>query len=369
MTDLNQNNSLVAGMLSFARSIQVTEGLFYATKNKNSNDLTPIEIVEKGVRGQTSHDGAGDKAGLSNPQTVEHAIIPQEHFGLSIRFSVRFMPFSLSPHSCDNQEVTRTYVRLAKAYRNADGFRELSRLYIWNLANARFAWRNRFQSDKQKVIIEEIDQGIKLAFNPLKLRLDESAKLDQLVAALIEDNEKGKEKLEELINRVAKGLSNDDNNACTIKVEFNAKMEPGQEVFPSQEYLRDSIKKQRENPKSIHYGKPLKVLASLSTPYKGTEIRHASMHSQKIGAAIRHIDTWHDDQTHPYPIAVNPFGGIQDTGSALRRGDNSFYKLRENGSELIAGLDKVVQPEEISPEAHFIMANLIRGGVFGKKKE
>ena len=157
--------SFETGMLSFARSVQITEGLFFATSKADDKKSTPVEVLEKGVRGQTSQENAKDKAGLSNPQSVEYAVVPQGHDGVLLSFSVRFMPMSLRPHACNNLAVSATYEHFAARYRDAGGFETLAALYLWNIANARFAWRNRFQSDTMAVKIRP-EVGAELVFNP-----------------------------------------------------------------------------------------------------------------------------------------------------------------------------------------------------------
>ena len=343
--------SLETGMLAFARSVQITEGLFSATRSDKPDALTPIEVLEKGVRGQSSEDRAKNP-GLSNPQSVEYAIIPQGHDGVKLSFSIRLMPLSLRPHACNNTEVGAAYERLASAYRKADGFRTLALLYVWNIANARFAWRNRFQSDAMSVRIECL--GASLALDPLILSLDATASQDELAAALTAGTST---ELETLISGVAEGLSNEAGTAFAVRVAWHAAMEAGQEIFPSQEYVREEKADKQLS----------RVFAKLPNFHAGREVMQASMHSQKIGAALRHIDIWHGSAAHEGPITVNPYGGVQDTSAVLRdpKSKQSFYDLRAKAAALIEGLEAARSREDISGAAHFVMANLIRGGVFG----
>ncbi|WP_417242685.1 type I-F CRISPR-associated protein Csy3 [Celeribacter sp.] len=349
--------SLETGMLAFSRSVQITEGLFFATSSAEDGKLTPVEILEKGVRGQTSQDNAKDKAGLSNPQSVEYAVVPQGHDGVRLSFSVRFMPLSLQPHACNNTDVGAAYERMARAYRTAGGFHTLAALYVWNIANARFAWRNRFQSDHMTVTVNTPDAGT-LVFDPFKLGLDAPASRDSLADSLVSGTAQA---LDNLIESVADGLSNPDLTAYSIKVAWDATMDPGQEVFPSQEYIRDEkVDKQLS-----------RVFAKLPTFHGGRNLMQASMHSQKIGAALRHIDIWHGSDEHDAPIAVNPYGGVQDTSAVLRnpKSKRSFYDLRAKAEDLIGAIEAAQSPDDISGDAHFVMANLIRGGVFGSSSK
>lgn len=351
MSTKSEPLSLETGMLAYARSVQITEGLFYATRSVNPDAQVPIEVLEKGVRGQSSEDKA-KKPGQSNPQSVEYAIIPQGYDGVELRFSIRFMPLSLRPHACNNTDVGDAYRRFARGYRSAGGFEVIAALYIWNIANARFAWRNRFQSDVMAVRVAFNEQA--LVFDPFRLSLETPADEAALTEALLEGDA---ESLRNLIKAVAHGLSNDKGDACTVHVSWRAKMEAGQEIFPSQEFVRD------EKVDKL----PSRVFAKLPTFHGGREVHQASMHSQKIGAALRHIDIWHGNDEHAFPIAVNPYGGVQETSAVLRdpRTKKSFYDLRAKATALIEGVEGAGNSKEISGDAHFVMANLIRGGVYG----
>ena len=345
--------SLETGMLAYARSIQVTEGLFFATREENGAIIrTPVEILEKGVRGQSSEDRSVD-AGKSNPQSVEFAVVPQGHDGVQLEFGLRVMPLAMKPHACGNAEVGAAYQRLACAYRQAGGFSSLAALYAWNIANARFAWRNRYQSDQMSVSVRFPGE---ICFDPSLLPLDRPAGPEELHKAMTNGN---RADLDRLVEGIAKGLSETDpERPFTAKVVWSAKMEPGQELFPSQEYVREE--KARSEYKGVS-----RVLAKLPTYSERRRIDQASMHSQKIGAALRHIDIWHDDNAHD-AITVNPYGGVQDTGAVLRRPGTktSFYDIRKNARALLEAVENAKEPDGLSGEVHFLMANLVRGGVF-----
>lgn len=344
--------SFETGMLAYARSIQITEGLFFGSRAGNDEkSRSPIEILEKGVRGQSSEDKAKNP-GLSNPQSVEFAVIPLGHDKVELEFSIRFMPLALKPHACGNTSVGEAYSRLAEGYRNAGGFRVLAELYVWNIANARFAWRNRFQSDEMSVTIGF--NGVEISFDPFALSLDQPASLADLRAAMVSGSDTD---LEELIAGVTEGLTSKSFGA---KVVWLAKMEPGQEVFPSQEYVREE-----KVDKNLS-----RVLAKLPAFFDGREIKQASMHSQKIGAALRHIDVWHDSDIYT-AIAVNPYGGVQETSAVVRepRTKKSFYDIRAKADILLDGVEAATSSEDLSGDAHFVMANLVRGGVFGSSSK
>ena len=347
--------SFETGMLAYARSVQITEGLFTATKSGDADVQTPVAVLEKGVRGQSSEDKAKNP-GKSNPQSVEYAVIPQGHDGVELSFSVRFMPLSLRPHACGSTEVGETHRRFAAGYKAAGGFRVLAALYVWNIANARFAWRNRYQSDEMSVTV--ILGSRKLRFDPFVFDLSEAAGEAEMAAALLEGDA---DDLAELIDRIADGLANEAGKAVTIHVAWNAAMEPGQEIFPSQEYVRDAVKDDQLS----------RIYAKLPARHGGRTVNQASMHSQKIGAALRHIDVWYGSEGHAAPIAVNPYGGVQETSAVLRdpKSKRSFYDLRANAGTLLDAVEAAETAEDLPGDVHFVMANLVRGGVFGSSKK
>ena len=231
------------------------------------------------------------------------------------------------------------------------GFAHLARLYIWNIANGRFAWRNRFQADDMKVEVHFDGQTI--VFNPThpSISLVVPASIEDLRASVL-SNEPAT--VDKLIAWIAKGLRAE---RTALSVAWLASMQEGQEIFPSQEYLQAEKKDKA----------PSRVYAKLPQYRDWREVNQASMHSQKIGAALRHIDNWHeaDDRV----IAINPYGGVQETGDVLRKKESKkdFYALRGNADELFSAIEAARNAEAIPGDVHFVIANLVRGGVFGQK--
>lgn len=346
--------SLETGMLSFARSLQPSEGFFWGTRAAAPDWRQPIEVYEKGVRGQSS-EFKTENPGKSNPQVVEAASVPPSCDGVELSFTLQISPFAMKPWACGDAGVADAYERLAGAYKERGGFSVLAKLFLWNIANARFAWRNRFQSEDMRVVVDF--DGRRVTFDPMRLSLDVPATLDDLRAAVPANEPEERENVAKLADWLAEGLSM---ARRPLSVVWRAAMKEGEEVFPSQEYLRAE---KQEKAASRVYAKLLRF-------HQGEMIPQASMHSQKIGAALRHIDIWHDDDDARV-IAVNPYGGVQETGAVLRDKNTgkSFYELRAKAAELIGATEQARDAEALPSSVHFVMANLVRGGVFGQKGE
>lgn len=344
--------SMVTGMLSFARSLQISEGLFWGTRWKDGGWREPVEVIERGVRGQSSEYNTTNP-GKSNPQVVEAASVPLGCDTIRLEFGLSVTPQAGKPWACDKAEVGEAYERLVEGYAAKKGFEVLAESYLWNIANGRFAWRNRFLADDMQVVVEFNGQTV--VFDPTGLDLTRPADLEQLRDAVVASGAGERAKVKALAEWIRQGLAKERR---PLRVAWQARIEEGHEVFPSQEYVREE---KRE-------GVPSRVYAKLPRYHAGRTIMQASMHSQKIGAALRHIDVWHGDADHG-AIAVNPYGGVQETGRVLRnRGSKkSFYELRANADDLLAKIEAAQGRDDLPPEAHFVVANLVRGGVFGQR--
>ena len=147
--------------------------------------------------------------------------------------------------------------------------------------------------------------------------------------------------LKELAGVIASALAGEQH--LLLEVVAYVRMGSGQEVFPSQELILDRGRGDKSK-----------------TLYHVSDI--AGIHSQKLGNAIRTIDTWYPNENDEDlgPIAVEPYGSVTTQGKAYRQPKQKadFYSLLDNW--MIK--DQVPSKEN----QHFVMATLIRGGVFGE---
>ncbi|MEO8005288.1 MAG: type I-F CRISPR-associated protein Cas7f/Csy3, partial [Betaproteobacteria bacterium] len=86
----------------------------------------------------------------------------------------------------------------------------------------------------------------------------------------------------------------------------------------------------------------------------------AALRDQKIGNAIRTIDTWYNDDADLRPIAIEPNGASLSDGKFYRP-VNGAYKLLALVDELAKQCDGTAQPDVM-----YLVAMMIRGGVFGE---
>jgi len=333
-----------ASVLAFERKLDPSDALFHAGdwENRNATDWPAIEIREKSVRGTISNrlktkeqDPAKLDAAIQNPnlQTVDVATLPADADTLRASFTLRVLGGAGTPSACNNPDYQKALTQVIEQYKSEIGFGELARRYATNLANGRFLWRNRMAAEQVEVDIHKLEQGKRTAswhFKAEKYSLRSFDTTD--------------EPLSELAATIQSGLASDSH--VLLEVVAHARMGRGQEVYPSQELILD---------KGDQKGQKSKTLYQVDGV--------AAMHSQKIGNALRTIDTWYpNEEGEPLgPIAVEPYGSVTSQGRAYRQPKQKmdFYNLLDQW------VLKGQAPE--TEQQHFVMANLIRGGVFGDK--
>lgn len=323
-------------VLAFESKLACSDGVMFAgnwDQRQSSLQWAAIPVCEKSVRGTISNRlKAGDasdpakvdaKIQNANLQTVDNAALTFDTDTLKLCFTLRILGNLEIPSTCNSPDYQKALADIIEQYITQQGFSELANRYATNLANGRFLWRNRVGAEAVETHIEF--QGQHWVFDSLSLGL--------------KSFEQPTGDLAKLAKAIEKGLLGEE--VILLKISAFVQLGQGQTVFPSQELVmsRDS-------------GTKSKYLYQLNG--------QAAMHSQKLGNALRTIDTWFPEYAEVGPIAVEPYGSVTNRGKAYRqpKANMDFYKLLDNW--LLKGKEPEVEQQ------HYIMAMLIRGGVFGE---
>lgn len=332
-----------ASVLAFERKLDPSDALFSAGdwgNRGNPGNWQPVTIREKSVRGTisnrlktTGQDPAKLDAAIQNPnlQTVDVASLPAGADTLKVQFTLRVLGGTGQPSACNDAAYRQKLVATVGNYVQQYGFIELARRYAANLANGRFLWRNRIGAEQVEVSVAHLKDGkpaSQWTFDALAHSMHDLTVPSGEAKALTE-----------LAEVIASGLAGDAH--VLLLVTACARIGAGQEVFPSQELI---LERERGDKSKTLYG-----VAGI-----------AAIHSQKIGNALRTIDTWYPEAAGNGPIAVEPYGSVTTQGKAYRqpKAKVDFYNLLDNW---------IIKDKEPEPEQqHFVIATLIRGGVFGE---
>jgi len=324
-------------VLAFEKKLAPSDAQFFAVNwmERNEAEAMCLPLQEKSVRGTISNrlstklekDPAKLDAEVEKPnlQTVDHCTLPNNCDTLKLRFTLKVLSGVQIPSACNNQNFQHTYREAVNNYVEAISFAELAKRYATNLANGRFLWRNRVGAEAVEIVVTHLsgDETRSWTFD----------------AKVIGLNDFEHDQVNELAQIIADSLSGKQEFAL-LEVVAYSRLGEGQEVYPSEELV--TVK-----------GDKSKIL------YETEGI--AAMHSQKIGNAIRTIDTWYSEEAS-HPIAIESYGSVTNQGIAHRKPTEKkdFYTL----------FDRFSQGENLSQtEQHYVMAMLVRGGVFGQSSK
>lgn len=326
-----------ASVLAFEKKLANSDGMMFAGKWQQKESWQPVVIKEKAVRGTISNrlknTLASDPLKLdaeiqkANLQRVDVAALPADTNTLKVVFTLRILGDLATPSVCNDQAYQAELTKVINGYVEQHGFNELAARYAENIANGRFLWRNRIGAESIEVHVKQGEKNWVFNAHSYNMRSFTQPNGD----------------LAELADAISEGLAG--KSFVLLNVEAFVRLGNGQEVYPSQELVLDSNSKK----------------SKLLYQVDGT----AAMHSQKIGNALRTIDTWYPHAEDPDmgPIAVESYGSVTSRGLAYRQPKQKmdFYTLLDNW--VTKGEAPAVEQQ------HYVIATLIRGGVFGEKSE
>lgn len=342
-----KNNDTVS-VLAFEKKLVPSDGYLFGCQWETKEQATPLALQEKSVRGTISNrfnkKDAGDftkdpakldaKVESPNLQRVDACSLGQDQDTLKLHFTLKVLGGLAQPSACNNTLFKQSYSAAVSQYIAKYGCVELAKRYATNLANARFLWRNRVGAEEVEVQVKALNKGAEQTwiFDAKQFSTRHFDHNDQQIASLAE--------------RIAKALASESEHLM-LQIDCYAKVGKAQEVYPSEELVLD-----KGNSKT----KKSKILYAVND--------HAAMHSQKIGNALRSIDTWYPDyaseEQSAGAIAIEPYGAVTNLGRAFRtpKDKQDFYTF----------FDKWARGERLPREEdeHYVMAVLVRGGVFGE---
>jgi len=318
-------------VLAFDRKLEASDALMYTGNWDDINeDLSwqAIKLFERrnrAVKSNFKQDVLDDENELkkqiaeANLAWGDDAALAHDQDTLKVSFSLRIVNGLERPSVCNKVEFEKSFREKIEKYSKSN-LNELAHRYAYNIANGRFLWRNRVGAQDIKVVVTHTNLKSSLVFNSYDFSLKDTTA----------DNAQ----IQELAEIIEEGFAGSSNVLLTINAYV--KLGYGQRIWPSQEMVLNSPK-----------GEKSRYLFNLSG--------QAAMHCEKIGNALRTIDDWYPEATAP--IAIEAYGSVTQRGIAYRSSKNDFKTL----------LLKWLNDEDVNDdEKHFVVAMIIRGGVFGE---
>ncbi|THU03995.1 type I-F CRISPR-associated protein Csy3 [Lampropedia puyangensis] len=348
-------------VLSVMRGINVSDAPF--TSIGQDGVLTPIPVMRHGIRG--TQNVAKGKADVSNIQTTESAKTAVNAQGVAVDFSLQPTPIRRLVTACDNDEVRRQIDAFLLRAETSEELLELCRRYARRILTGSFLWRNLELAHKLEISAQSNGKTVAISGD----------KAFQLAASGFGDY---CDEERTLASWLQQGFVSEPSAGTGIRITAKVLFATAGafEIYPSQVYVSGKPK---------GFARPLYKLNALSA----TEMARladnqdprtfsdsfptgiAAIRDQKIGNAIRTIDTWYAEGA-TQPIAIEPNGASLSANRFFREVNQgkSFFDLRPQIPALTEQLHAYPSQEPLTADAMFVLAVFIRGGVFsdGKKE-
>ena len=358
------NFKKLPGSLSLQRGTIVSDGAFYHLDQQGQEQV--LQVMYHGIRGTQNVAGNKEKGAalgnsvareVSNIQLTESAkIFPDTK--LLVKWDLRFIDLEHILFACasragadkaEEQLFRQAFKAFVDKAKDSEGLQEVARRYARNVVNGRWLWRNRIIAENVTIHVSETefhDDSLSakkhintLSFNALNFSLKS-----------FDDVSTDEQKLADII---VKGMCGDNHANLHIEAIVDFGM-GGVEVFPSQNYLEEKPKGFSRSLYQINPRKPERQ--ANDNQFLG----QAAIRDQKIGNALRTIDTWYPSfiENDSKPIPVEPNGASLDA--------QRFFRV---GKEKVSAFDILKEIQTLDPNSDkgmFLIACLIRGGVYSE---
>ncbi len=365
----------LASFLNYNRSINPSEAAIYAVSSSDeAAPALPVAVRETTVRGSISNFGnvfkgvgvADSSENIAkqldpenaNPQRIDIATLPLDRDRFRVAFTLSFRAESRAPAGCNDAAIRRRLVEVVDRYAALGGYDLLGARYAWRLVCGGWLWRNRYAVDKT-VTLRTLHEAEPASW---------SFAIDGIPADRFPGTVVAGTDFRSLASAIGGALAG-TRNTLFLSVTGEGTLAAGQEVYPSQEFVGDGTTGRKGKQK----GQKSKTLSSIRTLHDGAEIRQATIHSQKIGNALRCIDEWHGQAEEYGAIAIEPYGYVQSRNTAIRLpnrdGARGFYEMLLDLPAVHARFLAAQTLADLGDDDHYFVAVLIRGGVFSAKDE
>lgn len=353
-------------ILAVQRGLVVSDATFFNVFEDGGE--SPVWVTRGGIRGTVNTiKRQGGEDDIRNIQTTDTAKLHPEAVGYRVRFNVASLPlFSLVASVSDKSPGVAAAARSAvEAFlrrcaetspgATATALEIVCGRYVRNLLNGRWLWRNRAEARAVTVTVSVGSgaEAVSVTGNALGLPLSgaDSGKG-------VFEGEAAGEHEDVLAYALADGFLG--RRAVELKVE--AMITPAAlgavEVYPSQNYL---AKKAVGFARSL-YRVPCREVEP-DVPMQPAMLGQAALRDQKVGNAIRTIDTWYPQfAERQKPIAIEPNGASLDAMQLFRATPDS------SAFDLLTKLNQLSGTAECA-RSLFMLGCVIRGAVINQEKK
>lgn len=343
----------IPSILSFQRGIILSDAVMYNVIDGNA--ASQVSVVRHGLLGTQNVAGkGGDNKPIKNPQRTESAKTDVRASGMEVRFSMSTARLDDLLFACNDNNFRASIESFIDRFRASEELREVCRRYSRNLLNARWLWRNRMLGKSIAVTVTDLGGRETITVDALSIPL-----------GFDRDYSEQEQKLAEWLTF---SLTTDPRRFdVSARIDFG--MTGSIEVFPSQNFIAekpDGFARSLYKVNRMSRQELLRIMRNDNPDTFAADILDmgiAAIRDQKIGNAIRTIDTWYDGADDKTPIPVEPLGANLERNMKMRKSRNDLFTYLcslDNLQSSIVGFNH---------EAAFVLACMIRGFLAGEGDE
>ncbi|ENI4128955.1 type I-F CRISPR-associated protein Csy3 [Vibrio fluvialis] len=337
--------------LAFERSISPSDVAFLVVWPDEHKE--PLPCYTRTIVGlnEGSHVGYDDSGAVrSNLKTntlvegniheLDYCSVPYGAKSIECCFSVSFSSELLTPYKCSDAGVKKTLQDFVHLYNQHTGLEELITKYLANIALGTWLWHNTKRSYCIAIEIRPWPwEGEPLIIDNIQKYLSGQSAIHELPC------------WNELVKKIREALTV-PLGLCILEVKANLLKPTMAQLYPSQMFKEAAQKRNSRLYQS-------NVIEGIKSPIMGC---------YKTGAAIARIDSWYPDAEAP--IRVGHYGVDRENNTAYRHPDTGkdFFSILKRTDQFVDRLKetKTLNRDELN-DMHFLMANLIKGGLFQEK--
>ncbi|OLQ72985.1 type I-F CRISPR-associated protein Csy3 [Photobacterium proteolyticum] len=316
---LRYNSRIALGLKEGAAAVYTAEG----------------EIVKKATP---------DALAQGNPHQVDYCHVPYGANGVQCETSITFTSDLRKPLKCCDPGVKRTLKKLVELYESKITWNELATRYLLNICNGQWLWHNTKKAYWVNVEITPWPwEGGAVSFENVVRGYSGRASFQQHKSWV------------PLLQLICDAFSQPQGLAIfelkvSIKLPTNAPIRPSQEFT---EKPKNSNKSDRRDNSRVYQHT---LIDGDKSPIIGC---------YKVGAAIAMIDDWYPGAEEA--VRVGHYGVHKEDVTSYRHPSTGkdFFSLLKRADEFVELLENEVKlSEETVNDLHYLIANLIKGGMF-----
>ncbi|MFA0256017.1 type I-F CRISPR-associated protein Csy3 [Vibrio breoganii] len=340
--------------LAFERSINPSDVCFFVVWPDGQR--TPLTYTSRKVLGQMetaslAYDPSGqikesatpETLAQGNPHQVDFCHVPSGAIHIECEFSVSFSSELRKPYKCNSREVKQTLIQLIELYESTVGWDELVTRYLINICNGTWLWKNTRRAYSWTIALTPWPwDGATVKFEDIRTNY-----------ITRDDFEKHRDW--SAISQMTQKAFSHPSGLAIFEVTATLNLPTNGEIRPSQAFTEKESASKTKNSRVFQ-----------STTINGK--RSPILGAYKTGAAIAMIDDWYPDAVEP--LRIGRFGAHKEDVTCYRHPSTrkdffSILKQADSYVETLRTSDNLDQG--VLNDLHFLVANIIKGGMFQHK--